>query len=163
MRKRIQLTANIYLDEFTHSDTAIRHGISIAIEPGSQHFENCKRLAKNILQPARDHFDKPVIISSGYRPKELNRLIRGSQTSAHKDALAVDWNVLGVQPVDVCEWLLTQPGISFDQLILEYNRWVHTGIKIDPSQHREQVLTAQHVLQPTGKPKTQYVSGLIKE
>jgi zinc D-Ala-D-Ala carboxypeptidase len=162
MFQRIQLSHNIYLDEFTASDVAVRHGIDVVIEPGSQHFNNCKRLAETILQPVRDHFKKPVVITSGYRPQELNRLVRGSQTSAHKDALAVDWNVQGVSPFEVCEWLLTQR-ISYDQLILEYNSWVHTGIKIDPAQHREQVLTAKHIVQASGKPKTQYFNGLIKE
>jgi hypothetical protein len=60
----MKLTANITLDELTKSQVAERKGINN--NPNPAQIENLKELAVNILQPVRSHFDKPLIISSGF-------------------------------------------------------------------------------------------------
>ena len=65
----MKLTANITLDELTKSQVAERKGINN--NPNPQQIENLKALAVNILQPVRSHFDKPLIISSGFRCAQL--------------------------------------------------------------------------------------------
>jgi uncharacterized protein YcbK (DUF882 family) len=69
----MQLSKNFYLSELTKSQTASRYGISN--QPNSKQIENLKALCSNILQPVREHFGKPVIISSGYRSPLLNARI----------------------------------------------------------------------------------------
>ena len=68
----MKLTANITLDELTKSQVAERKGINN--NPNPQQIENLKALATNILQPVRSHYDKPLIISSGFMtlPKLLD-------------------------------------------------------------------------------------------
>ena len=77
----MKLTANITLDELTKSQIAERKGINN--NPNPQQIENLKALAVNILQPVRSHFDKPLIISSGFRCAELCLNIGSSINSQH--------------------------------------------------------------------------------
>ena len=65
----MKLTANITLDELTKSQVAERKGINN--NPSPEQIENLKALAVNVLQPIRSHFDKPLIISSGFRCAQL--------------------------------------------------------------------------------------------
>ena len=61
----MKLSNNFTLAELTKSQTAVRRGIRN--EPSTDHINNLIHLAKTILQPVREHFGKPVTISSGYR------------------------------------------------------------------------------------------------
>jgi zinc D-Ala-D-Ala carboxypeptidase len=61
----MMLSKNLSLGEFTNSQTAKRRGIDNT--PKGEHLEAAKLLAENIFQPIREHFGKPIFISSGYR------------------------------------------------------------------------------------------------
>ena len=76
----MKLTANITLDELTKSQVAERKGINN--NPNPEQIENLKALATNIL-PIRSHFDKPLIISSGFRCAQLCVEIGSSINSQH--------------------------------------------------------------------------------
>lgn len=139
---RLQITQNFYLDEFTRSQTAARHGIDLSIEPGSQVLKNIERLCTDILQPIRDQLG-PVSISSGYRPPELNRLIGGSSGSAHLMALAADFTVAGYTPYQVALWIAQHTDqLPFDQCIHEFGQWVHVGLAPDGEIPRIQLMTS---------------------
>ena len=84
----MKLSENLDLSEVTRSESAKRNGISNT--PTPEHIENLKALAENIFQPIRDHFKKPIRISSGYRSKELNAKVGGSATSQHSKGQAID-------------------------------------------------------------------------
>ena len=77
----MNLTRNFTLSELTKSDTAIRKGINN--NPSPEQIENLKALAVNVLQPVRSHFDKPLIISSGFRCAQLCLEIGSSINSQH--------------------------------------------------------------------------------
>jgi hypothetical protein len=77
----MKLTANITLDELTKSQISERKGIPN--NPNPTQIENLKALAVNILQPVRSHFDKPLIISSGFRCAQLCVEIGSSVNSQH--------------------------------------------------------------------------------
>lgn len=51
------------------------------------------------LQLIRDHFDKPLIITSGYRTPSYNAKVGGSPTSKHVKGMACDIRVNGIDPV----------------------------------------------------------------
>jgi len=57
----MNLSANFTLKELTKSDTATR--LDLDNTPNDEQIESLKLLCENILQPVRDHFDKPVKIS----------------------------------------------------------------------------------------------------
>ena len=127
----MKLTANITLDELTKSQTAERKGINN--NPSPQQIENLKALAVNILQPIRSHFDKPLIISSGFRCAQLCIEIGSKITSQHvadDDCAAADFEIPGVDYRELAIWIKNE--LEFDQLILEFYRdneptsgWIH--------------------------------------
>lgn len=52
-----------------------------------------------LLQGIRNHFRRPVVITSGYRTAAYNKAIGGSASSNHTKGLAADIQVKGVHPV----------------------------------------------------------------
>ena len=127
----MKLTANITLDELTKSQVAERKGINN--NPNPQQIENIKALAVNVLQPIRSHFDKPLIISSGFRCAELCIAIGSSITSQHvadDGAAAADFEIPGVDNIDLAIWV--KNNLDIDQGILEFYKegeptsgWIH--------------------------------------
>ena len=127
----MKLTANITLDELTKSQTAERKGINN--NPSPQQIENLKALAVNILQPIRSHFDKPLIISSGFRCAQLCIEVGSKITSQHvadDDCAAADFEIPGGDNRELAIWIKNE--LDFDHLILEFYRdneptsgWIH--------------------------------------
>ena len=127
----MKLSDNFSLIEFTKSQTAERKGINN--NPSPQQIENLKALAINILQPIRSHFDKPLIISSGFRCAQLCIEIGSSINSQHvadDEAAAADFEIPGVDNRELAIWIKNE--LEFDQLILEFYRdneptsgWIH--------------------------------------
>ena len=56
------------------------------------------------LQKIRDHFGKPIIISSGYRCERHNRSVGGATASKHKQGMAADIMVTDVKPAEVAKY-----------------------------------------------------------
>ena len=99
---------------------------------------NLVRLAVDLLEPARSLVG-PLRVNSGYRCPGLNRAIGGSLTSAHMDGLAADLCPLEMHMVDAYERIL-QSSLPFDQLILEWGRWIHLGAARHAQEPRRQAL-----------------------
>lgn len=76
------------IEELTHSDTAIGHGI--ANNPGAVERENLRRLAERVLDPARERLGAPIYVNSGYRNCAVNRLVGGARRSYHLQGRAAD-------------------------------------------------------------------------
>lgn len=125
----MHLTRNFTLAEMLKSQAADRKGIdNTPADPAI--VEALQAVAVNILQPVRDHFDRAVFVSSGYRCPALNTAIGGSATSQHMRGEAADFEVAGHSNFDVAEWI--RDNLEFDQLILEFytpgdphSGWVH--------------------------------------
>lgn len=113
---------NFSMSELIHSDTAVRHNINNM--PDINSLDNMLELIVNCLQPIRDKLGKPMIITSGYRNSQVNKLVGGTSNSQHVKGQAVDFNVQGMPVSRVVEFI-KQSGIEYDQLINEYNNWVH--------------------------------------
>ena len=131
----MKLTPNFYLEEFTNSNYAARHGIKNIPSPQIQ--QNLQVLA-NALEQVRALLGTPVKISSGYRNMELNRAIGGSSNSAHMLGYAADFDSNSYGTPKQIVKAIKDSGIEYDQLICE-GGWVH--ISFDPKQ-RNQTLTA---------------------
>jgi len=139
----MKLSANFNLSELIKSQTAERKGISNNPSPGQ--IDNLKELCMNVLQPIRSNFDKPVIVSSGYRSAELCIAIGSSIDSQHTEGKAADIEVPGVDNKELAEWI--RHNLEYDQLILEFYKsgepdsgWVH--ISYNGSDNRKQNLLA---------------------
>ena len=138
----MQLSKHFKLEEFTKSMTATRKGISN--EPGSGDIKNLEDVAYEILEPVRAKFDKPLIITSGYRSEELCEAIGSKKTSQHAKGQAVDFEIPGIPNIQIAYWL--ENNVDFDQLILEFwkegepnSGWIHCSYK--EGSNRKQVLT----------------------
>ena len=114
--------------ELTKSDTAKRNRINNI--PNKQEEANLVALVDNILDPLREAYGKPIIITSGFRCEELNRLVGGSKTSQHRVGMAADIRTIP----DTAEEnkklydLIIDLDLPFDQLINEHNfDWVHVS------------------------------------
>jgi hypothetical protein len=140
----MNLSKNLSLAEMTRSDLAKRSGIKN--EPTAEHLNNMKKLAVNVFQPIRDHFNTPIHISSGYRSLALNKAIKGSLSSQHLlgQAIDIDMDNTGITNAQIFNWI--KDNLSFDQLIWEFGTdknpdWVHVSFKSNGKQ-RKQVLKA---------------------
>jgi zinc D-Ala-D-Ala carboxypeptidase len=143
----MQLSTNLSLAEVTRSETAKRRGISNM--PTPEHIENFKKLAINIFQPIREHFGKPIIISSGYRSAELNKAIGGSLSSQHCSGEAIDIDMDGTDITNAQIFNYIKDNLNFDQMIWEFGTdanpdWVHVSFAANRSQ-RKQILVAKKV------------------
>lgn len=121
----MRLSNNFTLEELTASTTAKQHGVSNT--PNKQAIENLGCLVQNLLQPLRDKLRRPIIITSGYRSPELNKLVGGATNSQHTLGQAVDIQVSGMSPRTLAEFV-TRTGLTFDQMIVEEvgkTSWLH--------------------------------------
>lgn len=69
------------IKELIKSSTAKNKGISNI--PSKEEEENLIRLVECILDPLREAYGKPIIVTSGYRCKALNEAVGGASTSQH--------------------------------------------------------------------------------
>ena len=135
----MNLTRNISLEELTTSQTATR--LKINNTPTPEIIEKLKVVATQV-QKVRDHFGKPLIISSGYRSEKLNSAIGGARNSQHTKGEAIDiQSTNGYTNADIFNYI--KNNLDFDQLIWEYGtrkepKWVHISYK--KSGNRKQIL-----------------------
>lgn len=76
--------------EYCNSLTADRHHITNTFEDNSSLDCNFRHLCRILLDPARKQLGSPIMITSGYRCKELNKIVGGVANSRHINALAAD-------------------------------------------------------------------------
>lgn len=145
-------------EELTRSQTATRNEIDNS--PDDDAKVNLVRLAwflESLREKLRNHYKRNlfIIISSGYRCPELNLIIGGSKTSAHMKGLAADITCPGLTPLELANFIArNMEDEEYDQVIHEFERWVHVGLSSDVN--RLQELTA---IKENGK--TVYKLGLF--
>jgi hypothetical protein len=145
----MKLSEHLDLSEVVRSESAKRKGIPNM--PTAEHIANFKLLAEKIFEPIRVHFRCPIIISSGYRSKELNAAIGGSATSQHCSGEAIDIDMDGT-PNGVTNRMVfdfIKDNLEFDQLIYEFGNsenpdWVHVSYETKGPQ-RKQILRAARI------------------
>lgn len=129
------LSPHFTLDELTFSQTASREALDNT--PSADVLANLKRLTQT-LEQVRSLVDCPVLVSSGYRSPALNRRVGGAPDSAHTRGLAADLTATRFTPKALAQ-LVADSDLVFDQLILEYDRWVHLAVAEQGA--RRQILT----------------------
>jgi len=143
----MNLSEHFTLEEFEHSSTAIANGIDNHCP--TTLIPNLVNLCNQVLEPLRQHLGTPVIISSGYRCPELNRLVGGAANSQHMTGEAADIILAATVPGSSAAglkesfiWLADTT--RFDQLILETTstaRWIHVSCRIDDTLNRQHAFT----------------------
>ena len=151
MKDNILLTPHFSLKEMTESQTAKEHGI--ANVPPPEVVENLQRLCTHTLEPLREKLGLPIIITSGYRTKELNDIIvHASRKSQHMAGQAADFyvaqgpvqgsRVQGSREllIQAFRLIITEPEIDFDQLII-YPSFIHVSY-VSRERNRHQITKA---------------------
>lgn len=108
------------LSEFFRSSTAAKNGIKN--EPSSDEkttiVRNINLLVDNVLDPVRDMVNAPIVITSGYRCPQVNRLVGGVDNSQHMLGCAADFHVQGFTSSMMYHvFLYIFNTLEFDQLI----------------------------------------------
>jgi hypothetical protein len=120
----MKLSEFFTLEELTHSDLAARKGIDNT--PGMLASANLMRLAQ-LLDKVRKCIGKPIFVNSGFRCKALNDAVGSKDTSQHMIGCAADIRVSGMTPDEIVKAII-QSDIQFDQMIREFDSWVHISV-----------------------------------
>lgn len=126
------------INELTKSSTAKRLGIDNT--PTQEIKDNLSKLIDNILDPLREAYQQPIIVSSGFRCKALNKAVGGAASSQHCLGMAVDIHTVSNTKESNKKLfeLIKSLKLPFDQLINEYNyTWVHVSYS---PRNRRQIL-----------------------
>ena len=126
----MRLSSHFTLDEFTASQTAARRGIDNT--PPAEVMPALIKTAQGMEAVRVRLGGAPISISSGYRSPELNAAIGGSKTSQHTKGEAADFICPRFGSPTEVVYALRDSGIEFDQLILEFGRWVHISFAAKP-------------------------------
>ena len=116
---------NFTLQELIHSTTADKHRISNI--PDVEQIRNLQYGVDMVLQPLRNIYGKPIVITSGYRSAALNKLVGGVANSYHLQGNAADIRVHSQEEAEeLFRILKTIP--SVDVALFEHSTtscWLH--------------------------------------
>lgn len=118
------------LKEFERSSVADKYNIDNTIP---------KELVPHIeelidfLNPIREAWGKPIIVTSGYRCNELNKKVGGVSNSAHTIGYGVDLQSGDFRVFSnfIKSYFMSHPEVKFDQVIIEKSgksQWIHIGL-----------------------------------
>lgn len=116
------------INELCKSYTAKRNKIDNT--PTKEAEQNLINLVNNILDPLREAWGAPIIIGSGYRCPELNKLVGGVKNSQHMTGEAVDIKTVSDTKEDNKKLyeLIKELNLPVDQCINEYDYdWIHVS------------------------------------
>ena len=142
-----KISEHISLKEAIFSKTAMDN--SIKNIPTEEQLKYMKVIAEKIFEPLRKGLgDRPILISSFFRSKDLNDFIGGSSSSQHlclngDAAMDLDNDLLG-EPDNAQIFFFIKNNLEFDQLIWEFGNekkpdWVHVSYR-SKLKNRKQVL-----------------------
>ena len=124
----MKLSDNFTLEELVYSSVAKAKGIDNT--PSIQHLARLSRLAKEVLQPLRSRWGKPITITSGYRSPALNKAVGGASTSQHVNGEAADIICSDNKALfNLAVEMINKGQLRVGQLIDEKNySWLHISL-----------------------------------
>lgn len=118
----------------------------IKTDTGFDNTPNDMNVIKNLvrltefLQVIRDELHLPIIVTSGYRSKEVNEQVGGVSSSYHCKGLAAD---IKCKDMDKLLAILREHLMQIDQLGIYYNSkeqlWYHVGLTEEGKCSRNQI------------------------
>lgn len=119
------------LKELTASDTARRMGIDNT--PTPEVAAKLTKLVEAVLDPLRERYGYPIMVSSGYRCPRLNKAVGGAETSQHVSGEAVDLYVSSArdraQLFAMIYYLLPYDQLIWEKGTDEAPEWVHVSYR----------------------------------
>ena len=138
-----KLSPNFTLDELTYSATACR--LKIDNTPSPEIKASLTNLAKNVLQPIRNKWGQPIIVTSGYRCPIVNKAVGGAATSQHVLGEASDVKAVNIADnaklYRLIERMVKSGELTVGQCIWEYGnsknpKWIH--VSLPTSKHKNE-------------------------
>ena len=120
------LSPHFSLEELTHTDHR-----EFTNEPNDFEKNNLKRLAELLEQVKTLLGDKPIMVNSAFRSKQVNDAVGSKDTSQHRVGCAADIRVPSMTPDEVVKAVIASD-IPYDQIIREFDRWTHISVPNDP-------------------------------
>lgn len=131
------------IKELCKSSTADR--LKIKNEPTDEINHHLELLIDCLLDPIREAWGSPIIVTSGYRSAALNKAVGGSKTSVHNLGWAADIipanGKMEEFKIFISEFIVTR---IWDQCILEKDddkEWVHIGLYNNSGKQRRQLFS----------------------
>ena len=117
-----QLSPHFTLEELTHTDHR-----EFDNTPNASELANLTRLAAFLETVKSALGNKPVMINSAFRCKQVNDAVGSKDSSQHRIGCAADIRVPGMTPDEVVRALIAAD-LPFDQIIREFDRWTHISV-----------------------------------
>ena len=152
MNKSMHLSEHFTLGEVTKTSVKTADGNI----PSHVAIENLRRICEEWLEDLRySHStlygdgDEPIIITSGYRSPEVNKLAGGSPTSNHLTGCAVDIRCVGIEQAlryaNILMDIADGTKRDYDELYIERNKqgryWIHFAVR--PKENRRKTAFIQ--------------------
>lgn len=123
-----------------HSNLALQNDV-LNLPPrqeAGQVYYNLTVLVDNLLDPIRERFAVPVIVTSGYRCERLNKLVGGVDNSQHMKGEAVDFCFAGFSKKEMtAAFFEIAEEFNFDQLIYYKKKGIiHISYNRDNNRHQ---------------------------
>jgi len=118
----MNLSEHFTLEELSHTDHR-----EFDNTPNDAEMANLVRLADFLEEVKSALGDKPVIINSAFRSKQVNDAVGSKDTSQHRIGCAADIRVPGMTPDQVVKTIIAS-GLGYDQIIREFDRWTHLSV-----------------------------------
>lgn len=154
-------------NEVTFSTTAVNNRVGNT--PTEDHLENLKDYGRFLFDPLRRIVGGPITVTSGYRSRDLNKLVKGARGSQHLFGEALDLKCFSMSTLEFAQTII-RSGLAFDQLILEFHDskdrgsgWVHLSYKAARNGvNRKEVISAYKTFcARNGRWSTHYRPGLV--
>ena len=156
--EKVSINKNMHLSEhFTLGEvTKTSHKTEDGNIPSRVAIENLKNICENWLEDLRyshstlyGDSEEPIIITSGYRSPEVNKLAGGSPSSNHLTGCAVDIRCVGVEQAlryaNILLDIADGTKRDFDELFIERNKqgryWIHFAVR--PKENRRKICFLQ--------------------
>ena len=118
----MNLSEHFTLEELTHTDHR-----EFDNTPNDAELANLKRLAAFLEEVKVILGNKPVMINSAFRSKQVNDAVGSKDTSQHRIGCAADIRVPGMTPDEVVKAVIAS-SLGYDQIIREFDRWTHISV-----------------------------------
>lgn len=117
----MKLTKNFSLSEMIKTNTGFDN------TPNKEQICRLRVLCEKIMQPLRNWYGKPIIITSGFRNGKVNNAVGGVYGSQHTMGEACDFSG-GNRSINKKLHDYIKDNLEFDQLINEYDyQWIHVS------------------------------------